>query len=192
MQTFLFEPEVFWVGVQSLVAVLALIGLIFYTLYTRRMMITSEKIQRASTLPALVIQTDTVDRGIREVNILNAGGGPALNVILWAQKVSDSFELNGNLMKHRPSVGEVFLGTLPSQKSMRTADTYYSRNDKLLYVVEATDLAGGTQQMQLVTFANSDERQVMPVNKLDSNLSPSKALILLRNILKRFHSATEG
>jgi hypothetical protein len=97
MDNFLGKPEVFWGGLQTITAILALIGLVFYTKYTRMMMETAELGRRANSLPSLVIQQDELEHGIRRIQIMNAGMGPALNARFWAQIVSPKFELNGDI-----------------------------------------------------------------------------------------------
>lgn len=177
MDTFLEKPEVFWVGVQALtalvalaVAIFGLIGLVFYTIYTRSMMRISEKAWQINLLPSLVVQTDASQSGVREVVIMNVGVGPALNLRLWVQQVTPDFGLSGDALVRKSNVQETFLGPLLSQNTLRITDTYFSGQTRLLYVVEADDLAGGTQQMQLLAESRSGERQVLQVRKLSTDL----------------------
>lgn len=177
MDTFLGRSEVFWVAVQALtaiaalaVAILGVIVVVCYTIYTRSMMKISERAWQLNLLPSLVVQTDLSQSGIREVVIMNAGVGPALNLRLWAQQVTTHFRLNGDVLVHKPEVNETFLGTLLSQGTLRITDNYFSDHSRLLYVVEADDLAGGTQQMQLIAESGSGERQALQVRKLSTDL----------------------
>lgn len=193
MDTFLCKPEVFWVGVQALTAVaalftaiLGLIGLVFYTLYTRKMMKISEKAWQLNLLPSLVVQTDVSKSGVREIVILNVGMGPALNPRLWAQPVSPDFILNGDVLVHKPDVQETFLGSLLSQSTFRVTDGYFSQGKRVLYVVEAGDLAGGTQQMQLLSEPDSEERHVLQVRKLSTDLPIRGDASLLQKVLWLF------
>lgn len=175
----------FWVGLQTLTAILALIGLAFYTKYTRMMMETAELGRRASSLPSLVIQQDVLERGIRRIQIMNAGMGPALNVRFWAQKVSPEFELNGDIFVRRPAIEELFLGTILSQKTVEVGDPHYSRNDKILYVAECDDLAGGGAQMQLLAWPDSAQRQALLIQKvMPKGLPDSKLPLFLRKAIR--------
>jgi hypothetical protein len=177
MDTFLCKPEVFWVGVQALtamaalaIAILGIVGLALYTIYTRNMMTISEKAWQLNMLPSLVVQTDLSESGVREVAIMNVGVGPALNLRFWAQQVTPHFCLNGNVLVRKPEVQETFLGPLLSQRTLQITDNYFSEQARLLYVVEADDLAGGTQQMQLLAEPGSRERHALQVRKLSTDL----------------------
>ena len=186
MQTFLCKPEVFWVGVQSVVAFAALIGLFFYTKYTRRMMEISESARRMSVLPSLVIQADTVEHEGLVLEILNAGTGAALNIRLWSQTVSNEFSLDGKILAHNASVKELFLGTLLSQKGTHLVDENFSQQARLLYVVEADDLTGGSQQMQLLTTPNSADRHVLQVHKENPNVPQIDSVSFLQTLRDLF------
>jgi len=177
MDTFLCKPEVFWVGVQALTAVaalaiatLGLIGLAFYTIYTRNMMKISEKAWQLNLLPSLVIEVGSSQSGVREVTITNVGVGPGLNLRLWVQPVTQQFELNGDVLVRKENVPETFLGSLLSQSTRQVTDTSSSENTRLLYVVEADDLAGGSQQTQLVAGSDPGERHTLQVRRLSTDL----------------------
>jgi hypothetical protein len=177
MDTFLCKPEVFWVGVQALtavaalaIAILGLIGLVFYTIYTRNMMKISEKGWQLNLLPSLVIEVGLSQSGVHEVTITNVGVGPCLNLRLWVQPVTQKFELNGDVLVREPNVPEAFLGSLLSQSTRQIADNNSSDKKRLLYVVEADDLAGGSQQIQLLVEPNSGERHTLQVRKLSTDL----------------------
>ncbi len=177
MDTFLCKPEVFWVGVQALtalaalaIAILGLIGLIFYTIYTRNMMNISEKAWQINLLPSLVIEAGLSQSGTRELTITNVGVGPGLNLRLWVQPVTHKFELNGDVLVRKESVPETFLGSLLSQSTRQVTDTSFSENTRLLYIVEADDLAGGSQQTQLIVGPDLGERHTLQVRKLSTDL----------------------
>ena len=177
MDTFLCKPEVFWVGVQALtamaalaIAILGLIGLVFYTIYTRNMMKISEKAWQLNLLPSLIIEVGSSQSGVREVTITNAGVGPGLNLRLWVQPVTQKFELNGDVLVRDPNVPETFLGSLLSQSTRQVADNNSSDKTRLLYVVEADDLAGGSQQIQLLVGLGPGERHTLQVRKLSTDL----------------------
>jgi hypothetical protein len=193
MDTFLCKPEVFWVGVQTLtamaalaIAILGLIGLIFYTIYTRNMMKISEKAWQLNMLPSLVVQTDLSESGVREVSIMNIGVGPALNLRFWAQQVTPHFDLNGDVLVRKPEVQETFLGPLLSQRTLQIKDNYFSEQARLLYVVEADDLAGGSQQMQLLAESRTGERHALQVRKLSTDLPVNWDASFLQKILWLF------
>jgi hypothetical protein len=177
MDTFLCKPEVFWVGVQALTAlaalataVLGLVGLVLYTIYTRNMMKISEKAWQLNLLPSLVIEVGLSQSGVREVTITNVGVGPGLNLRLWMQPVTLEFGLNGDVLVRKPDVPETFLGSLLSQSTRQITDNNSSDMKRLLYVVEADDLAGGSQQIQLLAEPGSGERHTLQVRKLSTDL----------------------
>jgi hypothetical protein len=177
MDTFLCKPEVFWVGVQALtavaaltIAILGLIGLVLYTIYTRNMMKISEKAWQLNLLPSLVIEVGLSQSGVREVTIMNVGVGPALNLRLWVQQVTPQFALNGDVLVRKPDVPETFLGPLMSQSTRQITDSDSFDKTRLLYVVEADDLVGGSQQIQLLAGPGSGERHTLQVRKLSTDL----------------------
>lgn len=196
MDTFLCRPEVFWVGVQALTAVaalviatLGLIGLVLYTIYTRNMMKISEKAWQLNMLPSLVVETDLSQSGVREVTIMNIGAGPALNLRFWAQEVTPHFGLNGDVLVRKPEVQETFLGPLLSQRTLQIKDNHFSEDARRLYVVEADDLAGGSQQMQLLAEPSTGERHALQVRKLSTDLPINWDASLLQKIRWLFKRA---
>ena len=193
MDTFLCKPEVFWVGVQALtalaalvMAVLGLIGLVFYTIYTRNMMKISEKAWQLNLLPSLVIEVGLSLSGVREVTITNVGVGPGLNLRLWMQPVTLEFGLNGDVLVRKPDVPETFLGSLLSQSTRQVTDNNSSDKERLLYVVEADDLAGGSQQIQLLAEPGSGERHTLQVRKLSTDLPINWDASFLQKVLWLF------
>lgn len=190
MDTFLCKPEVFWVGVQAMTAVaalaiatLGLIGLAFYTIYTRNMMKISEKAWQLNLLPSLVIEVGSSPSGVREVTITNVGVGPGLNLRLWVQQVTQTFKLNGDVLVHDQNVQEKFLGSLLSQSTRQVPDDNYSNNERLLYAVEADDLAGGSQQIQLVAGPSPEERHTLQVRKLSTDLPINMDASFMQKVL---------
>jgi hypothetical protein len=198
MDTFLCKPEVFWVGVQALTAVaalaiatLGLIGLAFYTIYTRNMMKISEKAWQLNLLPSLVIEVGSSQSGVREVTITNVGVGPGLNLRLWVQPVTQKFELNGDVLVHEQNVPETFLGSLLSQSTRQIADNNSSDIKRLLYVVEADDLAGGSQQIQLLVGLGSGERHTLQVRKLSTDLPINWDASFIQKVLWLFRRSSK-
>lgn len=199
MDTFLCKPEVFWVGVQALTAVAALViatlglfGLVLYTIYTRNMMKISEKAWQLNMLPSLVVETDLSQSGVREVTIMNIGAGPALNLRFWAQEVTPHFGLNGDVLVRKPEVQETFLGPLLSQRSLQIKDDHFSEHVRRLYVVEADDLAGGSQQMQLLAEPSTGERHALQVRKLSTDLPINSDASLLQKVRWLFKRSSKG
>jgi hypothetical protein len=177
MDTFWGRSEVFWVGMQALtamaaltVAILGVIVVVCYTIFTRSMMKISEKAWQLNLLPSLVIEVGLSQSGVREVTIMNVGIGPALNLRLWVQPVSLEFGLNGDVLVRKPEVQATFLGPLLSQRTRQITDDVSSDKARLVYVVDADDLAGGSQQIQLIAEPDSGERHTLQVRKLSTDL----------------------
>jgi len=198
MDTFLCKPEVFWVGVQALTAVaalaiatLGLIGLAFYTIYTRNMMKISEKAWQLNLLPSLVIEVGSSQSGARELTITNVGVGPGLNLRPWVKPVTQQFELNGDVLVHEQNVPETFLGSLLSQSTRQVTDNNSSDNKRLLYVVEADDLAGGSQQIQLVAGPDPGERHTLQVRKLSTDLPINWDASFIQKVLWLFRRSAK-
>jgi hypothetical protein len=84
--------------------------------------------------------------------------------------VTQEFELNGDVLVREPNVPETFLGSLLSQSTRQVADNNSSDKKRLLYVVEADDLAGGSQQIQLLVEPGSGECHTLQVRKLSTDL----------------------
>jgi hypothetical protein len=82
-----------WLTYGQNAAGMGLLGLFFYTLYTRRMMVIAQETRRASLFPLLVIRANAPLDQKRDIVVENTGGS-ALNIMVWNQPVSARFTLN--------------------------------------------------------------------------------------------------
>ena len=108
-----------WLTYGQNAAGLALVGLFFYTLYTRRMMKLSESARRANLIPVFslrglpeyeptdVEQTPASELGLAPpivkefsvvLNIRNLGEGPAILLQSWHQPVSERFSVDNTFL----------------------------------------------------------------------------------------------
>jgi len=104
---FLGKPEIYWIGLTSLVGVATLMIIFFYTLYTRRMMKLAEENRRADISVVLSLREydfgnflPIASRPFEIGNFIcvvrNIGRGPAAGLQAWHNEVSDRFTL-GNI-----------------------------------------------------------------------------------------------
>ena len=87
-----------WLTYGQNAAVVGLIVVVFYTIYTRRMMLLAQQTRRAELYPILTVQDVVMKNGSMDLAIKNVGAGPMLNVFQWGQPVSERFELAGTFL----------------------------------------------------------------------------------------------
>lgn len=178
-------PEVYWVAVQSGCALVALFVVIAYTVFTRRMMKLAEETKRAAITPVFSVTKQDVlgpvidpgtlqpfhDTGfappryifIAAFTVRNVGQGPAILVRCWHQGVSKAFALRESLRLTPTPVSES--GTVNKQDLVKNEKCLIRfENCDLtrpwLFVIEASDPAKGTNQLQiLMRPRNADERE---------------------------------
>ena len=135
-----------WLTYGQNAAGVGLIVLIFYTIYTRRMMLLAQETRRGELYPMLILQRTDVREGYLELFIENVGAGALLNAVEWGQHVSQRFELGDTFLERLPEVEAHFAGTMVS-KSKLTLNTNVDGSElRILQVVEGTDSFGGRQQ----------------------------------------------
>jgi len=91
LQMFLGKPEVFWVGIQAICAVLGVIGLTVYTFYARQQAAYTQATLRASLTPYIAVASqhpEAVQKGslkleAYKVSYRNVGQGAALRLRSW-------------------------------------------------------------------------------------------------------------
>ena len=164
----------------ALSAVLGLIGLFFYTTYTRRMMKLGEATRRATITPILVLRAEpefiatevetspagelgfTPHKVISYRTVLkirNIGEGAAVFLRAWAQPVSEKFGIGGAtiLLKTVHSTDgssestELFKGESTSVAFEPLKPSDLQR--RWLFVVESIDQANGRHQLHVLRSA---------------------------------------
>jgi hypothetical protein len=138
-------------GVQTVTAVVALIGLIFYTKYTRRMKTLQQETRRGELFPALAVSDYKEDGVTISIGIRNVGRGAALDATFWHQFVGDEFKLD-DFMLVRKSIFETrFLGALMEGEgaTIELKISAYLRK-KYLFVVDCHDVLGGQHQFRVL------------------------------------------
>ena len=90
-------------AVGTIVAMLAFIGLWFYTVYTRRMMLIAQETRRAETYPYFVIREEpqVIAQHIK-LKLENIGGNTA-KTEGWSQSVSNLF------LERNPTIAKNFM-----------------------------------------------------------------------------------
>lgn len=143
-------------GVQTITAVLAFLGLIAYTVYTRRMKTLQEETRRGELFPTLAV-SDYQENGVTiSIDIRNVGRGAALDVKFWHQFVSNAFELDGFMLVPTVSAGALFLGALMEgeAKTIEAKVPTFLR-EKYLFVVDCHDVLGGQHQYRVLRHGES-------------------------------------
>ncbi|MGF7179140.1 hypothetical protein [Tunturiibacter psychrotolerans] len=173
--TLLGWPEVYWVAVQAGCAVVGLIVLTLYTIYTRRMMKLAEQTKRASMTPTFSVTKQNisgptfdpatlrpfVDKRFTppryifspSFTVRNVGQGPAILIRCWHQGVSSGFTLRDSIRLLPTPISEP--GTVNKQDLVKDERCQASfENADLtrpwLFVIEANDAAKGTNQLQIL------------------------------------------
>jgi hypothetical protein len=156
------KSETFWVAVQSIAAVAGLFVLFAYTLYTKRMRDSTDRMlqlqldtHRAEIAPVFTLSSLGGSDGGRNltVGVTNVGKGPALRFKGWYCPVDQTFQLVESKMLTRTidaedGVGSVFevLANDPATMTFYRVDP----NRYCLYVVECEDTGGYKHQFQLI------------------------------------------
>lgn len=140
--------------VSAAISVAAFVGLVYYVIYTKRMMKASEATLRATIEPILVVDPDdSCDNGRTAVfRVSNAGNGPALETLYWYS--NDPQEIS-NFTKFIGRKDDQFgtpLGLVPpnGQIVSRAVFPKPSNGEKSIFVVQARDSAQGIHQYQMV------------------------------------------
>jgi hypothetical protein len=185
-----------WLTYGQNAAGLGLIGLFFYTLYTRRMMKLGEATRRANLTPEfslrvlpefvptaydvqIVTQFGSTEPKVIEysvvMNIRNIGEGPAIGLQSWHQPVSTKFNIDGSsiLLKTSGAFQGLQQGEgaelLKGEITKITFPGFKSGLVPWLFVVEATDLANGKNQLKIL-MSGPKETTVRMVHALGDSL----------------------
>jgi len=185
-------------GVAAFAAILGLIGLYFYTRYTRRMMLLQQETQRAAITPILVstgaiefVPLETKEdlgaqigliaptvTGYRPVlKVRNVGEGAAIYITSWAQAVTEKFTMGGSILflqSPDTNAGDQQLQALLKGESMEITFGLMSPSlvkGRLLFVIQCRDAANGQHQLQLL-YSNWPEGSVQ-MTMVHGPLNPS-------------------
>jgi hypothetical protein len=161
-------------AVAAVAACLGLVGLFFYTLYTKSIMKMQESTARASITPELVVQGPAEYTGVNQqmveiahglqqlryarynmrLGFRNVGAGAALFVRAWCQPVSERFICTGSILETTPDSVQSngFSHLLQSENVTIVIEGL--RHDvqtlRRVIVVETTDAANMRHQMQIL------------------------------------------
>ena len=135
-----------WLTYGQNAAAVGLIVLVFYTIYTRRMMLIAQQTRRSELYPLLILQAQEVQCGHLRLLIVNVGGGPLLNVFNWGQSVSEGFILGEAFVERPEGVQPTFAGTLVIQATLTFNSNISESAAQMLMVVEGADNIGGRHQ----------------------------------------------
>jgi len=163
-------------GLAAAAALLGLVGLYFYTRYTRRMMELGELTNRATITPILVSsgavqleaaathQTPASELGFLDptvtairaiVSIRNVGEGAAIYLDSWAQTVSATFEIDNSILTRTSHVisGEHTVHELLKGESTEVRFAPFQPSEvsgRLLFVIQCGDPVNGFHQLQML------------------------------------------
>ncbi len=127
----------------------------FYTIYTRRMMLLAQQTRRAELYPILTVQDVVMKNGSMDLAIKNVGAGPMLNVFQWGQPVSERFELAGTFLERPSAVGHSFGGSMLRGEGRVLNTDVDASQSRVLLVLEGTDSAGGRHQFCFLRRLNA-------------------------------------
>lgn len=185
-------------GLAAVAAILALVGLYFYTRYTRRMMLLQQETQRATITPILV-STGPIEFAPVEskedlaaqlgliapavtayrpvLAVRNVGEGPAIYITSWAQTVTEKFTMGGSILflqSPDTNAGDLQLQALLQGESMEIKFGLMNPSQlkgRLLFVVQCRDAANGQHQLQLL-YSNWPEGSIQ-MTMVHGPLNPS-------------------
>lgn len=159
-----------WLTYGQNTSAVALIVIVLYTLYTRRMMLLAQQTRRYELYPILVLQEVIVKNGSMDLVIVNVGAGPLINAFQWGQPVSDRFKLGGTFFERPPAIRQSFGGSMLRGEG-RTLNVQIDGTERrALLAVEGTDSVGGRHQFCLLrslAASGEYEHQVRMVHPVD-------------------------
>ena len=152
--TFLHHEEVFWVGVQTIIAGGGLVGLLFYTLFTKRMMNSQEESRRASLTPTLAGQylggENSYQGVLRDevVEVTNIGGGAAIQVLYWAGRAPENYVLTNDVSLRKDGDLASVAGHLLSGQRTTVRFERVWIGEPWVFTISAQDALGGIHQLK--------------------------------------------
>ena len=182
MDNFWGKPEVFWVGLQALCAVAGLIGLFFYTLYTRRMMKMQLETRRSEITPVFsprgISATMSVTKGVDNhgrstltpipnsavlsFQVRNIGRGPAVLCHAWHRPSPPRFSLDRSAVIPQSTEalpGKVEHFELLPGETMNVQFEAFDPNRVWLFMLTCTDTANGRHQLQVMRDPDQEHEQ---------------------------------
>lgn len=135
-----------WLTYGQNASVVGLIVVVFYTIYTRRMMLLAQQTRRGELYPILALQEVIVKNDSMDLAIKNVGAGPLLNVFQWGQPVSERFELEGTFLERPSAIGQSFGGSMLRGEGRILNTPVGASQSRVLLVLEGTDSVGGGHQ----------------------------------------------
>ena len=144
--------------------------IVFYTLYTRRMMLLAQQTRRGELYPIMVVQDVIVKNGSMDLVIVNVGAGPLLNAFQWGQPVSERFALGETFLERPPAIGQSFGGSMLRGEGRTLNIQVDGSEPRVLLVVEGSDSVGGRHQFCLLrslAASGEYEHQVRMVHPVD-------------------------
>jgi len=152
-----------WLTYGQNTTVIALIGLIFYTHYTRRMMVAAEETRRLSLTPYLLAE-DLRTNYPPQFAITNVAG-PAVRCEIWSQVVSSDFNLGLRLMRGQSvAISQRVPSILSGDDPLLIPMLESRRRSNVLTVIECFDTGGGLHQLQLLQ--RYDDNGVLSIENL--------------------------
>jgi hypothetical protein len=139
-----------WLTYGQNAAAVGLIVIVFYTIYTRRMMILAQQTRRGELYPNLILQHWETGGGNLTLVIMNVGAGPLLNGMQWGMQVSKKFALGNAFLERPDEIEPMFAGSLVSEATLTITRQISGAEQRCLEVVEGTDLVGGRHQFCLI------------------------------------------
>ena len=139
-----------WLTYGQNAAAVGLIVVVFYTVYTRRMMLLAQQTRRGELYPSLILQHWEAKNGTLELVLMNVGAGPLLNAFRWGTCVSSKFALGSNFLEPPTKAESMFAGSLVPQATLTLHIQIAGSEVRTLEVVEGTDLVGGRHQFCLL------------------------------------------
>jgi hypothetical protein len=168
-----------WMAYGQNASVVGLIVLIFYTIYTRRMMLIAQQTRLRELYPVLILQQTAVTGGNLEFLIVNVGNGALLNANRWGMQVSDKFKLGDTFLERPDGIGSDFAGTMVSQSTLTLHSKINGSELRILEVIDGTDSVGGRHQFCILrSYVGPDsyEHRVRMIH-------PSEFLPMWRRVL---------
>jgi hypothetical protein len=159
-----------WLTYGQNTSAVALIVIVFYTIYTRRMMLLAQQTRRGELYPLLALQNAIVKNGSMDLVIVNVGAGPLLNALQWGQPVSERFQLGETFLERPPATPQSFGGSMLRGEGRTLSVQVDGSEPRVLLVVEGTDSFGGRHQFCLLrslAASGEYEHQVRMVHPVD-------------------------
>lgn len=151
-------------AVAAVTAILAFIGLWFYTAYTRRMMLVAQETRRAEIYPYLVIRGQAAGPQHVDLDLMNIGGHAA-KVEGWGQTVSKQFQLASIYLERDAGVNNTFYGVILKNQTfniniLRNAAT------RTLMVLNCTDTRQRRHQFTILVTWNDEHGTTIVEGKM--------------------------